>query len=64
MVEEDIQSGSHEKVNREQYDYIELWFLVAITSEHHHLLQQLLVSDYLNFWSFMLLCALKFIFQI
>jgi hypothetical protein len=45
MIEEDIQSDPHEKVNQEQYDYIELWFQKSITSEHYHLLQQLLVSD-------------------
>jgi hypothetical protein len=48
MIKEDIQSGPHEKVNQEQYDYIELWFQKSITSEHHHLLQQLLVSDHLQ----------------
>ena len=43
MVEEDIQN---EEEDQGHHDYIEQWFQIVITSKHHYILQQLLVSDH------------------
>lgn len=44
MAEEDVHHCTNEEMDQEHGDCIERWFQAIITSKHHYLLQQLLVS--------------------
>ena len=48
MVEEYIHNDLNEEVNQGHHDYIDKWLQTKITSNHHYLLQNLLVSDQLQ----------------
>ena len=44
MMEEDVNLCPTKETDQENQDYIEWWFQEIITSKHHYLVQQLLVS--------------------